>query len=301
MIELISRKKLDVEKYDDCVQNSLQSNIFGFSWYLDIVADNWSVLVLNDYEAVMPIPWRRKLFIKYTYTPFWLIQLGIYSKEIEDENEFLIMLFSEFKYVNIRTNGENAFSMFHSYQNQRQLQYVSFTKTYEEIYKAYNRNRKRELKKAVNLDLTEKWNTDAKLFIDLFKNNVGKRVKKIKDEDYLNLYKLMNACLSRNVGELLTVHDKNNELISGAFFLKYKNKVTELVCSSDFKNRENGANTFMNDRAIFKYERNYKVFNFGGSSMKNIANYYKSFGASTEFYTELHCNKLSWGLKLFKR
>lgn len=301
MIELISRKKLDVEKYDDCVQNSLQSNIFGFSWYLDIVADNWSVLVLNDYEAVMPIPWRRKLFIKYTYTPFWLIQLGIYSKEIEDENEFLIMLFSEFKYVNIRTNGENAFSMFHSYQNQRQLQYVSFTKTYEEIYKAYNRNRKRELKKAVNLDLTENWNTDAKLFIDLFKNNVGKRVKKIKDEDYLNLYKLMNACLSRNVGELLTVHDKNNELISGAFFLKYKNKVTELVCSSDFKNRENGANTFMNDRAIFKYERNYKVFNFGGSSMKNIANYYKSFGASTEFYTELHCNKLPWVLKLFKR
>ncbi len=301
MIELISRKKLDVQKYDDCVQNSLQSNIFGFSWYLDIVADNWSVLVLNDYEAVMPIPWRRKLFIKYTYTPFWLIQLGIYSKEIEDENEFLIMLFSEFKYVNIRTNGENAFSMFHSYQNQKQLQYVSFTKTYEEIYKAYNRNRKRELKKAINLDLTEKWNTDAKLFIDLFKNNVGKRVKKIKDEDYLNLYKLMNACLSRNVGELLTVHDKNNELISGAFFLKYKNKVTELVCSSDFKNRENGANTFMNDRAIFKYERNYKVFNFGGSSMKNIANYYKSFGASTEFYTELHCNKLPWVLKLFKR
>ncbi len=301
MIRLVTRQELNEEKYNACIEESIQSNVFGYSWYLDIVADNWSVFVLNDYEAVMPIPWRKKFFITYVYLPFWVIQLGVFSRETEDENEFLIELFSEFKYVNLRMNANNLFSMFHSFQKQKQLQYIALEKPYTSIVTDYNRNRKRELKKASKSDLTEKWNDTPKKLIDLFKDNVGKRVRKLKDKDYLRLYKLMHICIKNKKGELLTVYDKENRLISGAFFLKHKSKVTELVCSSNFNNRDNGGNTFMNDRAIFKYERNFSVFNFGGSSMKNIAKYYKSFGAVDEYYTELHYNKLPWLLRLFKR
>ncbi|MFY7671347.1 hypothetical protein ACOSP6_09720 [Tenacibaculum sp. MEBiC06402] len=301
MIRVVPRKKIDIEKYDDCIANSLQSNIFGFSWYLDIVADNWTALVLDDYEAVMPIPWRKKFFIKYTYQPYWVIQLGIYSKNIVDENEFLIELFSEFKYTSLRMNHYNAFSMFHSYQIQKKIQILNLNIPYERLFASYNRNRKRELKKANNADLTENWNDNPKRLIELFEQNVGKRVKKIKSEDYLRLYKLMNVCIENRAGELLTIYDNQKELISGAFFLKHKNRVTELVCSSDFNNRNNGANTFLNDRAIYKYQRNFDVFDFGGSSMKNIAKYYYSFGAKDEFYVQLHCNKLPKILRLFKR
>lgn len=301
MIKLITRKKLDIEKYNDCVKNSLQYNVFGFSWYLDIVTDNWSVLVLDDYKAVMPIPWRRKFFIKYTYHPYWLIQLGIYSTEIVDENEFLIELFSEFKYVSVRMNALNSFSMFHDYQLQKQLQVISLTESYDAIYRKYNRNRKREIKKALQEDLTECWNDSPKKLIELFESNVGKRVKRIKSEDYLRLYKLMHTCIDNKVGELLTIYNKKGELISGAFFLKNGTRITELVCSSDFKNRNNGANTFMNDRAIFKYERNFDLFDFGGSSMLNIAKYYKSFGAEDEHYVQLHYNALPKLIRYFKR
>lgn len=301
MIKLVTRKKLDVEKYNDCIANSIQSNIFGYSWYLDIVADNWSALVLEDYEAVMPIPWRRKFFIKYTYQPYWVIQLGIYSKGIVDEDEFLIELFSDFKYVSLRMNDSNSFSMFHLYHLHKELQTISLKDSYETIFSKYNRNRKREIKKALQEDLTESWNDSPKKLIELFEQNVGKRVRKIRSADYLRLYKLMHACLDKNLGELLTIYDKEGKLISGAFFLKHKDRVTELVCSSDFKNRNNGANTFMNDRAIFKYERNFNLFDFGGSSMKNIAKYYKSFGARDESYIQLHYNKLPRLLRLLKR
>jgi hypothetical protein len=301
MIRVVPRKKIDIEKYDACIANSLQSNIFGFSWYLDIVADNWLALVLDDYEAVMPIPWRKKFFMKYTYQPYWVIQLGVYSKDIVDENEFLIELFSEFKYTSLRMNHYNAFSMFHSYQFQKKIQTLSLKASYEKLFSGYNRNRKRELKKAENADLSENWNDNPKRLIELFEQNVGKRVKKITSDDYLRLYKLMNICIEKRVGELLTIYDNQKELISGAFFLKHKERITELVCSSDFKNRDNGANTFLNDRAIFKYQRNFDVFDFGGSSMKNIAKYYYSFGAKDEFYMQLHYNRLPKLLRLFKR
>jgi hypothetical protein len=44
-INYIKRKDLDIEKYDACIENSSQSRVYAFSWYLDIVAGKWDALV----------------------------------------------------------------------------------------------------------------------------------------------------------------------------------------------------------------------------------------------------------------
>jgi len=301
MITRIKRKKLDVEKYDDCIENSLQSNIYGFSWYLDIVCDRWDVLVLNDYEAVMPIPWRRKFFIKYVYPPFWLIQLGIYSVEVEDENEFLIELFSSFKYVETRTNTSNSFSMFNAFEKQKQFHFLKLKEGFEIVFSRYKKDRRKDLQRAKKNDLTEKWNDDPKKLIELYKNNVGKRVRKIKDKDYEVLLKLIEACIEKGKGEILSIYDTKYKLVASGFFLKYNKRATILVSSTDFKNRRNGANTFLINSAIYKYQNSVEVFDFGGSSMKNIAKYFLSFGAETESYVSLKYNVLPWLLRVFKK
>ncbi|WP_299062098.1 hypothetical protein [uncultured Polaribacter sp.] len=301
MINYVKRKDLDVLKYDACIENSLQSSVYAFSWYLDIAADNWDVLVLDDYEAVMPIPWKQKYFIKYVYPPFWLIQLGIFSVDIVDENEFLIALFSEFKFVETRTNTNNSFSMFNAYEKERQLQELDLKRPYEAIFANYRKDRRKDVAKAIKLDLIEKWNDNPKKLINLFKNNVGKRTPGIIEKDYVSLLKLLEKCIEKKVGEVLSVYDSENNLVASGFFLKYQKKVTILVSSTDFKNRKNGANTFLIDRAIYKYENNFDVFNFGGSSMVTIAKYFISFGASTVKYQYLKYNKLPFLLKLMKK
>ena len=110
----------------------------------------------------------------------------------------------------------------------------------------------------------------------------------------------MDSSIAKGVGELLSIYDKEDRLVASGFFLFHKGKVTELVCSTDFSNRDNGANTFLIDRAIFKYQNKYDVFNFGGSSMETIAKYYKSFGAKTIQYPFLKVNKLPFFLRLLK-
>ena len=60
MIQYLKNNEIDIEKYDNCIKSSLNSRIYAFSWYLNIVADNWDVLVLNDYEAVMPLPFLKR-------------------------------------------------------------------------------------------------------------------------------------------------------------------------------------------------------------------------------------------------
>ena len=110
MIQYVSRKLLDEKKYDFCIENSIQSRIYAFSWYLDIVADHWDVLVLNDYEAVMPIPWKQKLGFKYITQPYFCQQLGIFSLTTiseETQLEFIKKIPSKFLKVSLALNSQN--------------------------------------------------------------------------------------------------------------------------------------------------------------------------------------------------
>lgn len=302
MIYCIKRKDLDVEKYDACISTSLQSNLFGFSWYLDICCTNWMVLVLNDYEAVMPIPYRKKYAIKYVYPPLWILELGIYSKGKKVKiDSFLEVLKAHFKFAELRLNTKNNAIKSQNKTQIGSLQFLSLKQGYESVFKKYNRNRKRELIKAKNANLIENWTDSPDKLVSLFKQNIAIRLAKINDKDFENLLGVIQFCLANKTGELLTVYSEKNELVNAAFFIKFKDKVTQLVCASDLHNRDNGANTFSNDRAIFRYQNQFDIYNFGGSSMESIANYYKSFGAETVTYRLLKYNNLFPLLKLFKR
>ena len=46
-----------------------------------MAATQWDALVLEDYRAVMPLPWRSRAGIRYLYQPAFNQQTGIFSAE----------------------------------------------------------------------------------------------------------------------------------------------------------------------------------------------------------------------------
>lgn len=302
MIKYIKRKDLEDDKYNTCIENSIQSRIYAFSWYLDIVSDNWDVLVLDDYKAVMPIPWRKKRGIKYVYPPFWLLELGVFtSDDFIDISSFFSVLFTKFKFVESRLNTDNYKKEKEPFLLDKQMQLLTLEDNYETIFKNFRKDRRKDLQKAKKADLIENWNDDPVKLIQLFKDNVGKRTPYIVEKDYITLLKLIETCISKRVGEVLSIYNKENKLVASGFFLKHKKRITILVSSTDFNNRKNGENTFLIDRAIYKYQKKYNLFHFGGSSMPTIAKYFLSFGAETKEYQQIKNNNLPFLLKLFKR
>ena len=49
------------------------------------MAGQWDALVLDDYEAVMPLTWKKKWSIRYLYQPPFTQQLGIFSRSLSPE------------------------------------------------------------------------------------------------------------------------------------------------------------------------------------------------------------------------
>ena len=112
MIKYITHQQIDKTKWDECIQQSLNPLIYGYSWYLDQSAPNWDALVLDDYEAVFPLTHGRKYFINYLYQPLITQQLGLFYKNLigaEELENFIKAIPKKFRFVDIALNEANYF------------------------------------------------------------------------------------------------------------------------------------------------------------------------------------------------
>lgn len=297
MIKSVKRKDLNELEYNACVENSIQGRLFAFSWYLDIVCTDWITLVYKNYEAVMPIPIREKYGVTYVYPPFWILEMGVFSKDLKIEKEFINYLLKKYRFVELRLNSNNSILNLPQYET-RQFQILDMGIDNSLLQENFQSDRKKDLKKAEKFKLVLKWTDDPENLVHLFKNNVGKRTPEIKLEDYKNLKKLIDVCLEKGVGEILSIY-QDEKIVASAFFLLYRDTVTILCSSTDFENRKNGANTFLINEAIKKYQSLYSIFNFGGSSMPSIAKYFFSFGATEITYPMIKQRRVPSLLKRF--
>jgi hypothetical protein len=78
-IRHLTRREIDADRWDACVEGSGLGIAFGYSHYLDIMADDWDGLVVGDYEAVLPVPTRTKWGIRYAYPPRFMGPHPVYS------------------------------------------------------------------------------------------------------------------------------------------------------------------------------------------------------------------------------
>jgi len=284
MIQYLTREKLNIEKYDSCISNALNSRIYAFSWYLDIVADDWGVLVKDDYEAVMPLPKRTKYYIHYIYQAPWIQQLGIFSSVVADESvihHFINSIPKKFKFIDVFLNSHNRINL--EKIKLRDNFVLSLDKTYEKLRNRYSKGRKSSCKQGeqVNLKIVDYYEPDK--IIQLFKQNKGTELNR-KNLDYDVLSNLMKYAIQHNFVQIFGVINSNKELIGGAFFLKDKHRITYLFSAINEEGREKQAMSFLIDHVIKIYAASNYILDFEGSMIKELASFFKSFGAQKETY-----------------
>ena len=85
-MKIVEREHIDIHKWDDLVALSKDATLFSLSHYLDAVAENWCVLVDENYSKGIALPYSIRLGIKCLYTPIFSryteLLGGIDSKDI---------------------------------------------------------------------------------------------------------------------------------------------------------------------------------------------------------------------------
>ncbi len=287
MIYYLKRNQLDITKYNACIKHAINARIYAYSWYLDCVADNWDVLVLNDYEAVMPLPWRQKFFIKYIYPPAWTQQLGVFSpSQISKEEvlDFINAIPKKFKKITIQFNAENKFQ--HKNLTKRVNYVLPLNASFEEIYNRFRKDRKARIKEG------EKY----KFRIGAINNGPEEliRISK-KDYSFLNipqhhysvLKKLFKTLSTTNNCFVISALDCKNEVLGGVLFLKDDNRITYLFSVACQQGKKQQVISAIIYNVIKKHADSNYILDFEGSMVTGIADFYKSFGSTLESYSFL--------------
>lgn len=281
MISYIKRNQIDNLKYDNCIKLAVNSRIYVFSWYLDIVAENWDLLVLDNYEAVMPLPWKSKYFIKYIYPPAWTQQLGVFSKNNIDGvliQEFIAAIPKKFRKVTIQFNSGNDVRFL---KTAKRINYIlPLNKTFKEIYKGLNTNRKRDIKKALlkNNRIDKEINFNE--FLDFYLNEY-KNYQLNKNQIFI-IKSLLNSN-NRSV-HIWGIRD-NKKLIAILVWLKDENRITYLLPVANNKAKSRGLPTLIIFELIKEFSNSDYMIDFEGSMIKGVANFYKGFGVEKETYS----------------
>lgn len=281
MIQRITRKQLDVAKYNACVENSIQSRVYAYSWYLDSVCDSWEVLVLNDYKAVMPIPFlrlKRNLYFKKIIQPLFCQQLGVFSFEenTDLENTFLeeLIKLSPVKY-NFNSNNFYKKDKITNYE-------IDLTDTYSNIRSHYSKSRRYRVNQAYKneLEIIEENNPNG--LVQIAKENYN--ISAYKNPVFNRLKKTINISLENKRGRLVAIK-QNSKLLGGAFFLIDNNRVIYLFSAFTEEGKKNQVPSFLIDQMLKQYSETDKlIFDFEGSIIPNIASFFRSFGAIDKGY-----------------
>ena len=82
----LEHNSINKYKWDNCIKYAFNGIVYGFSWYLDRVSEDWEALIVGDYELVMPLTKVKKYRQYFLIQPPFTQQLGVFStKQLKPE------------------------------------------------------------------------------------------------------------------------------------------------------------------------------------------------------------------------
>ncbi|MFW5754344.1 MAG: hypothetical protein ACOCV9_06030 [Marinilabiliaceae bacterium] len=214
----IKNENINRIRYDNTLKRSFNANVLAYSWYLDLVCDDWDLLVEGDYETVCPLPLRKKAGITTVHQPGCAPFLGIFSSHhlpLEKVRQFLASI--PHKHVHLTLNYHNQLS-----EDQRRGIYripvVDLIPPYEKTKERYHTNGREVIDKEDGIFVMRSIRTDEYMAF-------RRRQKKGSIVRNMQLTRIINYAIRYKSAGIYSVYSPRNELIGAAFLMKANNRV----------------------------------------------------------------------------
>jgi len=272
MIKRLEYHEIDFEKYTRCLENSQQRKYSATKDFLDITSERqWELLVYNNYEAVMPVPFVKKFGFKIVHNPMLCQQLGIFSARdsVEINTEFLSYLQ---KYYLIKVYPFNHSNCFNS-DLKKKKNYIIYPDSYENVYSKYSPKRKRKLRSE------EEILNDSEIKIIGFEDAEPFMRSHLlgadKDGDTLRFIKFFHELSRSELVFFYAYYYKNTMTNIIAVYSDQKTNV--LLGTFNDKNyvKISGASILIDETIKNNIEN--KIFDFEGSELPNVEEFFRGF------------------------
>ncbi len=289
-IRYLHRWQVDDERWNQAVTSSGYSMVYALSWYLDACADYWAALVLEDYDYVMPVAYRRKWGIKYLYQPRFCQQLGIFSERQVDAQIVTAFLKTLRKHFWLGDYAFNEGNLLEASRTLRVTENVNFVlglkADYETLSRAYSDNCRRNIKKAMQAGLEFSEDVSIRELVLLKKKHDHSAQTQ---KHYQSLVEMFSGM--QEAGRVKAYGMKlGQELCAGAIFASGIKRIHYLLSVSTAAGKESSAMFCLIDRVIQRHAGQDLDLDFEGSNLEPLARFFRGFGAKAQRYQRIRFN-----------
>lgn len=300
-IHYVTHAAIDRSKWDQCVSHADHTLIYAQSWYLDHFCTHWDGLVLNDYEAVMPLTRRNKFGIHYLYPPFLCAQLGVFGKNLEESTitAFLQHIPAKFRFIDIYLNAGNTVAKETEGIYFRDNYVLDLSPESASLQAKYRENTFRNIRKAEKAGLLVERDIDFDIVIRLARKEIrtsGNGTAK----DFLQLHALLNQLTAQKQVRSYGVRNPEGDWTASALFFFSEKRAYYILVGNSPEGRDSGASHLLIHSFIEDYAGKNWVLDFEGSDVPGLAFFYSGFGAELEKYPCVKWNRLPWYLSWLK-
>jgi hypothetical protein len=304
MIIFLQHEEIDKAKWDNCVAHAANSLIYGYSFYLDAIAPNWNAIVIDDYEAVMPLVWRRKFFITYLYQPPFTQQLGIfYTQQLNRQLYTAIenILQQQYRFAEIFLNYGNTGCFNPKHCTPQTNLVLDINKPYHTIYNEYLPGFTKSLRRIAKFNFVYAPSANIEEAVLLYKKLYSSRVKHITEKDFAAFTNLCVALSQQQMLVIRKVLDENNNLLALVLLFKDNNRLYNIISCITDEGKRMEANYFLYDNIIKEFCNKEVILDLEGSEIKGVADFYSKMNPVNQPYNFYRYNKLPALLKLIKK
>jgi hypothetical protein len=243
------------------------------------VCDHWDALILNDYEAVMPLPFKRKWGLKYIHQPYFCQQLGVFSKtDHYSVDGFLNAIPKSFLRITLNLNIHNGYS---KYAIKKNSNFELLLESIEDIRKNYSKSHSKNIRRANRKEIKPSDTIDS--VKDFIENKMIESKNYMSQKSIVLEKKIMSQAIEYKYGQLYSVSFEGQNCCS-VFLLEHHKRLILLSSYSNFIGKNKSAYFLLLDY-IFSLEK-YQgyTFDFEGSNLPGVAEVNKGFGATKQTY-----------------
>lgn len=299
MIRYVTRQEIDAVKWNACLDAAANGLIYGYTFYLDAMCTAWDALVLDDYRAVMPLPWRSKWNICYLYHPFAVGQLGVFGNALSPGllDAFLKNIPPRFQYWDLPLNFGNVFDVPFFPLYKRTNYVLPLHASYQNVRQQYREQTHRNIKKAVARNGVIQKNIDVEVVIALAKPH---RANWGTATDFNNFWSLYRQLYKQGNAATYAVKSAAGAVLASAVFFFSHQRAYYILPGNHPQGRAVGASHLLVDAFIQEHAGQNLTLDFEGSDVQGLQFFYSSFGAVEEPYAAVRHNRLPWYIKWLK-
>lgn len=299
-IQILTADKIERSKWNHCVNESENGLIYSRYEYLNYMCDNWHGLVINNYETVMALPWRKKFGTRYLYQPAFTQQLGLIGNNYAASDAVMASVWSFVKYGDLLFNYLNKDLAEKVKVVKRINLVIDLSAKYDAISSRYKKDLVANLRKAKKENLHISKEENIPIAISMYKELYRQRMRNLSDDDYLKFQSLCALLQKDRMCFTRKVEDAHGHLLAIGLFLKDSKRIYNLMNTTTENGRATEANHFLLDEVIREFSGQNLLFDFEGSDLPGVKSFYEKFGVVEQPYFHYHFNRLPKLLRLIK-